>query len=310
MAITFTTGTINEIDAVTVGTTMAAKIRDDVVAHPAWDLVEEFTAASGVVRWYVFKCLASASGLADDFYVVMGRTLATGELRITIGEGYNSGTHVLSFFPPNGSAATAVFDSTGRAPTTFTLGTAQIATATGQPLYHGWVPIGTSTKWWITTAEDGFTVAFNGAANGFAHVGAYTPLTSASIPTPVHIYGSATGYGITRNPAVASQTITTYGLTLNNTIPALGFQGDLRYNDKLQANQRPVAELGLQMTQNLSGGPDVATLGGFLGKMKRVRIGLNAPAGFAFGDAYVLNGRLWVPYLPSDARIWDTGVSS
>lgn len=310
MAITFTTGTINEVDAANVGLKMAEKIRDDVVAHAAWDLVEEFTAASGAVRWYVFKCLASVSGLADDFFVVLGRTLATGELRFTLGEGYNSTTHVLSFFPIVGSATTVAFDSTGRAPATFTLGTTAIPNSTNSPLYTPWVPSGTSTKWWITAAEDGFTVAFNGASNGWAHLGAYTPLSALTIATPISVWGQSSNYGITRNPAVASSTISGYALTLHNTLIPLGFQGDLRYNDKMQANQRPVAELGMQMTQNLSGGPDVATFGGLLGKLKRVRIGLNAPAGFAFGDAYTLNGRLWVPYLPTDAKMWDTGVSA
>ena len=36
----------------------------------------------------------------------------------------------------------------------------------------------------------------------------------------------------------------------------------------------------------------------------------SAPQGFAFGDAYAMSGRLWVPYEPVDTRVWDTGVAA
>jgi len=94
--------------------------------------------------------------------------------------------------------------------------------------------------------------------------------------------------------------------------PQIGPLGDLRYNDKLQNNQRVVAEQGI-VTSSVPGQVDAAnSIGWFCGKQKRMRVGLNSssPAGFAFGDAYALNGTLWVPFLPTDTRIWDTGVAS
>jgi hypothetical protein len=52
-------------------------------------------------------------------------------------------------------------------------------------------------------------------------------------------------------------------------------------------------------------------MGWALGKQKRWRVtNQSAPVGFAFGDAYALDGRLWVPFLPSDPRMWDTGVAA
>jgi hypothetical protein len=56
---------------------------------------------------------------------------------------------------------------------------------------------------------------------------------------------------------------------------------------------------------------DQAIYGYALGKQKRMRASIGTvPSGLAFGDAYVLQGRLWVPFLPTDGRMWDTGVAS
>jgi len=310
MAIIFTTGTINQPDAGSVGLAMAEKIRDDVVAHAAWELVEEFTPSGGSVRWYVFKCLAAESGLPADFFVVMGRTLGNGRLEIALSEGYNTVGKVMSSVAPYGATAGVLYDSEGRHPTTTVLGTGIFSGNPGTPRSQFWIPSGTATKWWLTVAEDGFTVAFNGTSNGFIHVGTYVPLAVLPITMPLQICGNSFSLGaITRNPAVASGTVTQYALSFDFTVLNLGFATDLRYNDKLQSNQRPVAEraITIQMGQGPS---QAADTGWALGKHKRFRAGGTAPAGLAFGDAYVLNGRLWVPYLPTDGLIWDTGVAS
>jgi hypothetical protein len=315
MAINFTTGTINQPDAGSVGLAMAEKIRDDVVVHAAWDLVEEYTAASGLVRWYVFKCLAAQSGLSADFFVVMGRTLGSGELRFTICESYNSSTHVMSSVSAPGVATSYTFDSLGRYSPTVTLSTAALTSG-----YTAWIPSGVSTKWWICVDNDGFSVAFNGASNGFVHVGAYVPLSTLTNDLPIGIIGTGTsvteGY-IVRNPALASATAigsghyTNGGQAAGNSPPTpyLGFRSRLDANDKLQGNLRAVAEVGIAVHQWTA---SHATIGYVLGKQKRMRAGESntAPAGIAFGDAYSLQGRLWVPYLPTDFRIWDTGVAA
>jgi hypothetical protein len=316
--ISFTTGTINQPDAGSVGLAMVEKIRDDVVAHAAWDLVEEFTPSGGAVRWYVFKCLASVSGLASDFFVVIGRTLSNGELRFAIGEGYDSATDTFSLFAPASQFVNIAYDATGRCPGTMVLGTTQFDGSPSKPKYSAWVPSGVSTKWWLSVAEDGFTVAFNGPSNGFVHLGAYTPYTDSAIALALQIIGANEQYGaITRNPAVASTSAYGYACTMDgggNPSPVsgatyLGFRGPAQYNDKLQSNQRTVAEQGITIAQTLSNSPE---LWGFaVGKQKRMRVaGGTPPSGFAFGDAYALDGNLWVPYLPTDQRMWDTGVAA
>jgi hypothetical protein len=320
MAILFTTGTINQPDAGSVGLAMADRIRDDVVTHAAWELVEEFLPGGGAVEWTVLKCLAAQSGLPVDYFVVMARRLTDGVLYFWIGEGYNEATNTLTKFGHAGSTSTVLYDADGCTPNNKVLGTTAPGTTTGEPKYQFWTPAGTSTKWWITVSEDGFTVAFNGPANAFVHIGAFTPLTEMPFSMPVQMMGSNANDGsITRNPAAAG--LNTYhgaliidgggGTSPGSFGPPLGFRSDMRYNDKLQNNQRPVAEQGIIIT-SLGGAQDAAiAVGWAVGKQKRMRIGGSpVPVGVAFGDAYELDGRLWVPYLPTDARMWDTGVAS
>ena len=92
-----------QASAAIFGQTFAEAIRDNLSAHAAWELVEEYDPGS-VVKHYVFKCLSTSSGLPADFFLVMTRVLSTGVLQFYIGEGYNSGTHVLSLFPTGNSS--------------------------------------------------------------------------------------------------------------------------------------------------------------------------------------------------------------
>lgn len=320
----YTTGTITDTDAAAVGLAMANRIRDDVVAHVAWELVEEFTAASGTVRWYVFKCLATESGLPADYYVVMGRTLSTGELKFTFGESYNSTTHTLQYYPAVLFSSSPAFDAQGRSPSTFVLGANPFTFANTTPNYSSWLPSGTSVNWWLVVAEDGFTVACNGASNAFIHIGTYEPLGAQedAIAMPLQIIGSSGSTGaIARNPALASSSASVTGITsgfvisggggsaasTGNGSPALGFEGSLVKNDKLQNNLRLMAEVGI-VIGNASGNEDV--IGFALGKQKRMRISTrNPPTGTAFGDTWAMEGTLWVPYKPNDGRLFDTGVA-
>jgi len=305
MAIIYTTGTENQPDAGSVGLSMVEQIRDDLVAHPAWELVEEFTPGGSPICWYVFKCLASESGLVADYHVVIGRGLGDGRLRFYICEGYTAGTHLMQGNAPAVYHLQIAYDALGRWTVDKTLSTAWPTDLA----YGEWLPSGTSTKWWLATAEDGFTVAFNGPSNGFIQIGSYIPLTVMAIALPICIYSSTnSGYNaITRNPAVADSP-SYYSAALLWNPHGIGFGGDMRYNDKIQGNNRPVIEYGMVLFSYQTG--DQASHGWVLGKLKHMRAGGQYPAGIAFGDAYVLDGRLWVPYNPQDSRIWDTGVAA
>jgi len=326
VALAFTTGTINQPDAGSVGLAMVEQLRDDLIVHAAWDLVEEFTPASGLVRWYVFKCLASQSGLPSDYFVVIGRTLGDGSLRFFICESYTLATHtVAKFCSASATTGAIVYDSLGRIPdaTTYILSTTvPNGSAQGTPYFNSWAPSGSSTKYWIIVADDGFAVAFSGASNGFFHCGTYTPIMTLPIAMPVHCYGSAAPSSaqghMLRNPAVAG--ISHFGCALMNMLsltsvngPVLGFEGDLKLNDALQGGQRLVAEQGITLYQafGASDSRGYPTMGWAVGKVKRMRVNTTVPpVGFSFGDGYVLQSRLWVPYNAADGRMWDTGVSA
>jgi len=316
MALIYTTGTINQPDAGSVGLAMVNKIRDDLVAHEAWELVEEYTAGGGVVRWTVLKCLAAESGMSEDFHLVIGRTLSTGELRFAICEEYTAGSHTMAKYAQ--ASGSVLYDADGCSPSTYTLSTVVFPSTGATPRYQSWTPSGTSTKWWIIAADDGCTVAFNGASNGFVHLGKYTPLTPSPITFPIQMIGLSTTGEITRNPAVAGINAVANALHIegsggsadSSALYQLGFMGDLRYNDKLQDNQRSMAEAGMIIYSQ--GAPEnMAIFGYVLGKQNRMRVNSRGtPVGFAFGDAYAMNGTLWVPWKPDSGRIWDTGVAS
>lgn len=310
MAIQFTTGTINQPTAPEVGRSMAQRIRDDIIAHPAWDLVEEYVPSVNTVTWYVFRCLASQSGLPNDFYVVMGCRYSDGAIGFWICEGYDPALHVSSFYPAvNNYYQTVAFDSYGRCVETYTLSTTLPNGASNQPQLPSWTPPGgsTSIKWWLIVTEDGFTIAWNGAQNGICEFGAYIPLCDMPVPMPImHRYAGTTMFGLTQNPAVAN--LNYYRAALLWNAYGLGFGGRLDYNDKINGNQRIVQEWGMTILEYNPG--DRQVQGWLLGKLKRFRVGSNPPGGFAFGDAYVMDNRLWVPYLPTDGGLWDTGVAA
>lgn len=323
MGLVFSTGTINAANAGAVGQAMVERIRDDLIAHAAWELVEEYTPAS-IMKWYVFKCLAASSGLPVDYYVIFGRVLGSGELHAFICEGYNAGTHVASLYPATqgqSSSTLYTYDAQGRQThNTFTLGIAPLAGSNAAPRSVRWAPSGVSTKWWLIIDDDGFSVAFNGASNGWMHFGKYDWLGSMANACPLHSVsndGYGLYHGVTRNPAVASSSAGSHATSPNPTpgstsVPfTIGFAGRLDRNDKLANDQRPVAELPIfvEFNTTLAHVNGSEAIGYVLGKVKRMRYGTNPPAGVAFGDAYAHNGTLWVPYLPSDGRIWDTGVA-
>lgn len=309
----YSTGTISEPDAGSVGLAMAEQIRDDLVAHSAWELVEEFTPASGAVRWYVFKNLSAESGLPSDWYAIIGRTLGSGRLSVHICEEYDSATHTMSFYSQYPDSSIYTYDSLGRRTLTFVLGTTEIGNFYPQPVFCSWTPSGVSTKYWFVVNEDGFTAAFNGASNAWFSATAYIPITSEAVDLPILNMGSNGTWSITRNPAVAGEAQRGYALAIDPAQWALGFYGRFDVNDKLQSNSRVVSELAVRMNSNYNGAAvDPAIWGQALGKYKNLRFGTPGtyPVTFTFGDAFALNGTLWVPYHASDSRIWDTGVAA
>lgn len=326
----FTTGTLTEASAAALGATMQSKIRDDLGLHPAWELVEEFTPSGGAVNWLVMKCLASASGLSQDYFVVIARNISSGELRIFISENYNTSTKVVQYYVPYFGGAGVTYDSLGRNSATFTLGTA-VMLVTGshsQPqTFQSFFTPSTTTKFWIIASDDGFTVAFNGSHNKFIHVSAYIPLATLQSDLPIGMCsttsgGSGADGGITRNPAAAglgaglATGLTTYGggSPFTSYTPGIGWWDvniSPAYNDKLNDNKRGLlSEIGVVIYPN-NPSTHFPIYGYALGKQTpRFRF-LPGLTGTVWGDTVTYNGTLWIQYLPGlESRIWDTGVAA
>lgn len=313
MPVQFTTGTINQPDAGSVGLAMVEQIRDDLVAHAGWDLVEEYAPSGGVMKWYVFKNLAASSGLASDYFFVIGRRLSDGVLFSHLAEEYNTGTKILKYYAPFQNWYTGlVYDSLGRYTAEFTL-SSTVPSGNPHPSYAIWSPAGTSTKWWLCVYDDGVAISFNGASNGYMQAGVYEVMAQTSIPMPLMLTGwshtmGAEYLGLTRNPAVAGATF--YASALCGVVSRwLGWPGDWRWNDKLQNNQRPAGEAGFSVYEYNIG--DRQFQGGAIGKIKHMRgTDGQVPPAISFGDAFVLEDRLWVQWHPSYPKVWDTGVAS
>ena len=317
MATTFTSGTFSGLaNAAAVGQSVAERLRDDLVAHAAWELVEEVT--PGTMHWYVLRCLSAVSGLPSNFYLVMGRVISTGVLHWFICEGYNDTTNVASLFGTNSGAGsgstTYTYDSSGRQTTnTFTLSTSAPSSSNGQPRSHTWTPSGTGTNWWILAREDSFTLNIDGASDAFVHIGAFEWMAAVANTMPILSNGTNTVTGqngfLTRNPACVSGSFGHRALTLhpepglltNSDMPykLLGYNNRLdRTVDAMNGGVVPCSEIAvvidIQPTVNAVNEANV--IGEFLGKYKHMRFA-RGPISAAWGDAYEMDGTLWVPTL-------------
>lgn len=312
MATTFTSGSKSGLaNAAALGQSIAEQFRDDLVAHAAWELVEEVT--PGTMHWYVFRCLSASSGLPADFYLIMGRVISTGVLQWFIAEGYNDTTNVASLYPTNNASGAAntstyTYDSSGRQTShTFTLSTSAITNSNNQPRGHTWTPSGTSSNYWIMAREDGCTINLDGANDAFMTCGAFEWLASTANAMPVLSQGTNGIQGqngfMTRNPLCISGSFSHWATTLdatpgtlNNDDLYLGFPGTLQIADAMNGGIGSTSEIGVRIAVHTTASHVSAAnvIGEFLGKYKHIRIGRSA-ASATFGDAYEMDGTLWVP---------------
>lgn len=316
-------------NAAALGQLMAEAIRDELISHPAWDLVEEYNPGS-TMQWYVFKCLASQNNFTDDFYVVMGRAKSTGILYFAICEGYNAGTHVMSLFPTtNGTqtqSSTYAYDAKGRPPKTYTLTNALFSTGNDFPKYARIQPTGTGISYNMCTYDDGFYYCTYGGFSHHVYFGAYTWLGDQANDHPIMGAGNISDIsghcGITRNPLVASLTKGTWATTLTtrplssiSSNEQLGYAGDADWKDAFHGGKTLAAEYMLfidaalgQVPGSFPNAPE--NIGHLAGKMKYMRVMQGQPS-MVFGDSFKLDGTLWIPdrfSLNSTFLIFDTGV--
>ena len=319
-------------NAAALGTLIAEKIRDELVAHAAWELVEEYSPGTAV--HYVFRCLASANDLTDDFYLIMTRTISTGLLSFFVSEGYNSGTHVVSLYPTTNatqsSSNTHTYDSDGRQTSqTYTLVAGAIGTSANQPRFHSFTPTGTSCQYNFIVYDDGMVwLQHTNPAATWYYCGAYEWLgTAIANDNPVHHQGSASlvsnPSNITRNPLVAGGAGSQYACVTRNgpggggidAAELLGYAMDVDSKCAFQGDVTPVAEYLVIMDSMLSpqgSNPSTDVIGKVAGKWKHMRVGSGQGSSFVFGDAYDIDGTLWVPHIYTSGTplLFDTGVAA
>jgi len=325
----FTTGNITEASTILANTALYNQMKSDILAHPNWEHVETITPASVIAVWDVLKCMTPGNGLEQDFYLILGRTVATGTIYCFTVDDWNPTTKAIKGYGFWQNTTGKTYDAEGRLTDTWVLNITPPSQSGVLPLSGVYASTATTIKWWVIVDDDYFCVAMNGSPNHFFHGGTYIPLTLLQTDAP--IFSSQykqTGTGndgyITRHPAMAGLTnqkssalaaycggsMTSSGQGYTEALGWLGY--DNRFADPLNDNKRHANQVAINLYLNPI--TDQAIHGYGIGKHPpdRMRhLGSQIPSGsIVWGDTYTLEGKLWVPFLPTDMRIWNTGVAA
>lgn len=320
MAIEFHSGSQVDAGGVQAANMAAlqATLRDHIVAHAAWELVEEVTTTANQVQ--IFKCLAAVSGLSADFYVALLRALAVnGEsLSLALFETYDAATDTIGRMAPTITSSARTPDpATGAITTTAT--TQSLAGVNAVFLS----PRAAAVDYWLVVRDDAIILGLQaGAVQSAGFAGAFesrvdNPAVNDPLPLAVgkvedsSVSATSTNtWSSTRQPfppaAATAGLFTLWGpcaSTDSATAPWAANQA-FTTGDRLQAGKVTFMEI---MVLHAGG----ATVSGTLrGKFKGLRR-LNPPSGAAFGDTVIFNGTKWVYAGASSSRsTWvDTGVA-
>lgn len=321
MARNFSSGTLVDGGG-SAPTNMAAvqsAIRDAIVANAAWSLVEEADFNTATHHCVVLKCAAASSGLPKDFYVVLDRTIATGNLTVVMGEDYNAGTHVLTNCAMQSTSGTsrAIDVTTGLTTAnvpTYTLGT---STASNTPVNHPITPAA-SLFWAVICDVDGVNIVGGSVAT---YCGAFTSLSSVADNMPVcqmklqganTVGANAAQSGSTRSLA-SSTPVTAYAGTFDDPLVngsqfTPGYTNTFSVVDRLQGGLGPAYEIALKHANVAT---QAAQQGILRGKMKKSAFIWTPPAGTAVGDTFTIAGHAWLVCAvngTSSVLVVDTGA--
>jgi hypothetical protein len=181
MALVFQSTSVSDADAPAAGILAQTAIRDALLAHPsgAWTVEEEFDSGS-TIHWVVIKNDHTISGNPADFFFVIGREIASGLIRMFMGEVYTAATNALSVYAPYASPAPSLnqiladfsYAKNNEGSTaTFVLGAA-LPNGTLVPFYTSPSPL--STMRFITSVEKDYALIH--LNNVSTYVGALTDL--------------------------------------------------------------------------------------------------------------------------------------
>lgn len=319
MAIAYQSTSVSGASAAATGATAQSAVRDALVGHAsgAWTLVEEFDSAGSTIHWVVLKCSTVVSGVGFDFYVVIGRIAATGQICMMVGEGYTLATHTLGTFapltnssPPSNTILADFSYAVGGTGVTasFTLGTS-FPTLVSTPL----APVNTpaTTMRFLSFVEKDYAI-FNIASTVF-YIGAMTdlitPIAGLVAATPVGIAelfnGVAPAFGaLTRHPIAAADApmavpyphslwpvmgnLNLAAIQRQALDTAIYLNGDRFQGNRVAASEIAVLMYGAATNQNVNN--TAAKLGALRGKFKGFRI-TTFPIGAVIYDTVVVDGR-------------------
>lgn len=315
MAIVYQSTSVSDATAAAAGILAQNAIRDALLAHPsgAWTLEEEFD-AGGLLHWTVLKNADSLSDVGFDFYVCIGRVIASGQLGVCLGELYTASTNTLSIFAPrsaqyyqNSILADFSYSTGGGAPATFTLGSSLPNTDT-QPLCG--TPTPAPTMRFISIVEKDYAMFL--VNNMLYYVGALiddiVPASGLDAATPVGCFNVFDGQpgtfgGLTRHPI--DPTLAPLAVTYAHSLMPLNIGAHVlaerqamgtavwTHPDRFQGGRVAASEFSAIMAAGASGGN--ANNGGektgvMRGRFNNIRY-TTFPAAAAIFDTIVVDGR-------------------
>jgi len=330
--IAYLSTSVSDADAPAAGILTQDAIRDNLLDHAsgAWTLVEEFNSSGSTIHWVVVKNDGSLSDVGVDFYVVIGRLAATGQIGIFLGENYNAGSNTLDTFAPRAGAyyensilADHSYSTGGGSTASFVLGTSFPSGAVGQPICP--VPTAAPTMRYISMVEKDYAIfAINGTV---IYVGALiddiVPAAGLDAAVPLGCFNLFdTGYpgfgSLTRHPIAAADA----PMAVTSPFVLLPIWNDRKtfaqawalstgvwlHPDRFQDNRVAASELYALMVAGVTGGNannGAEKTGLIRGRFKNLRVA-TFPAAVVQYDLIVVDGRKAI--VLGDKNQLDSGI--
>jgi hypothetical protein len=323
---------IGEADAATAGATAQDNWRDALLGHAsgAWSVEEEFTSADTTKHWVVMKNDHTISGEDADFFVIIGRTVATGVIGVMVCEEYTAASNTVAKFAPNSQYNNQIlvdgqFGASGSA-VTYTLGNAWPSNTNGEPIFSAYAAAATMRL--ATSIEANYAVlSFN---NHWYYVGYLTDLIvpeTGLVATPAiaccevlqgddRYFGSITNHpikaadapltvynGHALQPIVRSQDIAFVCMQLQAFMTGIyGFE-DHYQADRVAASE--IAAIMLAMSKSSLATNNANKVGGLRAKFKGLRW-TTGPVGAVAYDTIVVDGNKHVVlYVVGNLSSWN-----
>jgi hypothetical protein len=283
-----------------------------IAANGAWTLIDTVTYTDGLktVEHKVWKCLASSSGLAIDFFVDFYylSTTSTGVydsgVHVGIFETYNAGTKQFTKYGPitDGLSYTLAGDRSINV-----TGTLSSALSTLDPLFAAGCSLefpAAATDYAISVTSKSIVMS-ESFDTGFIYVGEFASLlldASTTDITPLILYTSwssgnltsAQGGATTRHPKVTTAAPVVYAnaidnpvgnptkFTMTNGVPGDPAQADLLHGGPTMSR--------IVVTHVNTGAAAIATNGRTRGLLRNMATSFSVAAGAVWGDLFTVNG--------------------